>query len=406
MQLQEFFTHYPSRLLRVGLCVLGVFAVIFGVSLHPILDQPNFPYPSRRASQTEELQALSSLLPSDLQLKQLEFDLFSVENLLLLSLCPMKPDGSGVNALAHVKIKGSNLTRLVPLPAKIGLLFNDQGGLVFKEDEESFWMETSLKEDGSLLTSLFVECGEKIQKASFSRQPMEPPLQKAEELPCSEPFRVLSKARWLGVDLVDQLDAGRVEQKMEIGTSRFNVSEDEWIYWDENHWAKAVKHGAGKGKPLAKIHALSSQSLEWDAWSENGEFHVRFPVPLQSSGTPRVKIEEWFSSVRIRSDKQISCILEKQCLILREGDWILKENNRWRVLRKPEERLHLIQGKRSGDLIVLDTIDMKRKSIQGQFIYSNRAQGLPVELTATSCRIDRKAASPQVERTSRMGRLP
>ncbi len=406
MKLQEFFTHYPSRLLSVGVAVLGFFVILVGVSLLPILDQPNFPYPSKRVLGTEVAQPLDSPLSSDLQPHQLEFDISSIENRFLMSLCPLRPDDSNANPIAHIKINGSNHAKQVSLPGKIGLLFNDQGELVFQDDKERFWMEIFLKEDGSLFSSVFVECEGKVQKASFSRQPMEPSLQKAEALPSSEPFRALSGARWLGVDLVDQLDAGRVKQKIEIGESKLDISESEWIYWDGTRWVKAALAVEGNGKALAKIHGVSSQSLECDAWDETGEFHIRFAVPLQGITTPRVKIEEYFSSIRIRSDKQLSCLLEKQCLILREGDWIFKENNRWRVLRKPEEKRSLIQGQRSGDLIVLDSIDVKRKAIQGRFICSNRVQGFPLELAAASSKLERKTALSSPDRSPRTGRTP
>ncbi len=405
MQLQEFFTHYPSRLLRVGVAVLGLFSVLFGASLLPILDQPNFPYPSRRVSEIQDAQPLPSLLSNDLQAHPLEFDISSVENRLILSLCPMRPDEMGAQALALLRIKGSHLTRQLPLPARLGLMFNDQGDLTFKDEDEQFWIEIELKEDGSLLSSIFVECGENVQRTAFSRQPTELPLQNVGELPCSEPFRVLSKIKWMGADLVNQLDGGRVEQKVEIASSKLNATVSEWVFWDGKHWTKAATFEEGRGKPLAKIHAASPQGLEWDAWNESGEFHVRFTTPLQNGGTPPIKIEEWFSSIRIRSDKKISCLLEKQCLVLREGDWILKENNRWRILRKPEERQHLIQGKRAGDLIILNTIDMKHKTIQGQFIFANRVQGCPIELKATSNKLERRASAPHSDRTARMGRL-
>ena len=80
------------------------------------------------------------------------------------------------------------------------------------------------------------------------------------------------------------------------------------------------------------------------------------------------------SSLRIRSEKQVSCVIEKQSFILRLGDWVLKENGHWRILRKAEDKQQLLEGLRSGDLFILEKIDNKQKNIKGKLFFANRTQ--------------------------------
>jgi hypothetical protein len=198
-----------------------------------------------------------------------------------------------------------------------------------------------------------------------------------EELFQEEPFQALSKARWLGTDLVCKAGLGRAVQKMEIGSALFDIAEGDRLYWDGLGWVKAE----GRGAPLMQVRNSAMQSLELDVWDSPGERHMRVAAPLAGLQPARIKVEDWFSSIRIRSEKQISCLLEKQCLILREGDWVLKENGRWRILRKAEDKQQMVEGKRLGDLIVLESIDAKRRLVQGQMILPSRIHGFPFSLT-------------------------
>jgi len=102
-------------------------------------------------------------------------------------------------------------------------------------------------------------------------------------------------------------------------------------------------------------------------------------------------IDNLFSSIRIRSDKQISCTLDKQCLILRTGDWVLKTGNRWKVLRREEEKEAFLSGKIAGELFVLDQISnlQGQKSISGHIYNLPRTQTVSIELPV----VGRKAHS-------------
>lgn len=401
MRIQEYFTHYPLRLLYAGGAILGAFVFLWGTFLMPVLDQPSFPYPSKKLGKIEDLQPLPSLLQHHLKPHAIDFDLSSLEQRLILSLCPKRPDDPSTHPIAHIKIKGSNLSRQILLPGKIGLMFNDRGELRFQEGEDRFWMDVSLNGDGDFMVALSIDAVGEVQTYFFCRDSSQPFVQKLDEMNPEEPYRLLGKARWLGIDLVSQLYTGERIQKIEIDSNTIELSEREKLYWDGSRWAK-VRSNEGKESPLAVIRGVSRQDMEIDAWNETGDLHYRFSVPLQAPPLVRMKVDEWFSSIRIRSDKQISCQLEKQCLILREGDWVLKENGRWRVLRRPDAKEQFVKGSRSGDLIVLDSIDAKRKFVQGRLILANRIQGFPVELTVPS-KPERKMASSH---DARIGRIP
>lgn len=393
-----FFTHYPSRVLQAGGGVLGGFALFAGFFMLPILSQPPLPFP-RGIGKTEETRSLAPLLAQDLQPRSFAFDAAQLEERILLALCPSRPDHAHAGPVAHVKIKGSNQNRQVALPGKAGLYFNERGELCLGEENGRFWLELELQDGGVFSASVFLEYEEEIRSARFRKTAILPLVQKMEELFHEEPFQTLSKARWLGTDLVCKAGLGEAIQKIEIGSSVLDISDGGKIFWDGSRWIKALSSAEGMNNPLVQVRSSTGQALELDVWDGLGDRHMRVSSPITGLPQTRIKAEEWFSSVRIRSDKQISCLLEKQCLVLREGDWILKENGRWRVLRKEEDKQQMIEGKRAGDLLLLELIDAKRRVVQGRLILANRVHGFHFSLTIAA-KSEKKLSAPRARGAS------
>ena len=118
-----------------------------------------------------------------------------------------------------------------------------------------------------------------------------------------------------------------------------------------------------------------------------GEY-IRLSLAIGPSSPFKAKGEELFSSVRIRSEKQISCMLEKQCLILKTGDWVFRGANRWEVLRNQEEKDAYLQGKMIGELFLFDRIDSKagQKFVQGTLFNLGRTEAIALEIAVSSQR--------------------
>ena len=75
-------------------------------------------------------------------------------------------------------------------------------------------------------------------------------------------------------------------------------------------------------------------------------------------------------------------MMEKQCLILRASDWVLKTNGRWKVLRKKEEKEAYLGGKTLGELFLFEKIESKQgqKTVVGYLFNPEKSSMLPIEL--------------------------
>lgn len=303
-----------------------------------------------------------------------------------LSVDPVRPDSHGGVHRFLIRLGQSKQMKRVELPARLDLEFGPSGVLQISEATSAFWLDCRLTSANILEASLFYKTpsGENVQQAQWTPHLQETPFQSADEFPETSPFRELAESRWWGHDLLaEKVQPGASIQRLEIGNPTkadlIDCSLSDWLIFKENKWHKCNSFESAAGLPLAHIKSVSPQALEIEGWNEAS--HVRLKLAHSVLPPLKIKPEELFSQLRVRSEKQVSCMLDKQCLVLRPGDWVLKTGLRWKTLRKKEERESVLQGKLTGDLFILDRIDAKgaAKNIVGDYYAPGRTQSLQIE---------------------------
>jgi hypothetical protein len=387
---RSFFPFRPEEILRRGLVVIGIGAAIAaGFAAFLWREPESLTLLENRAARVTDESPLTFAL--DLRQSPLSVPVPSIGKEMLLSLAPPRPDGSFQRPSLFVRLKGSAQSKRVALPARIDLKY--ENGLMFSEDPSSFWVELHALDDRQIEGNAFVSTSleRRIQADSFIVPAQESPIQMAHEFPEGSPFRTLAEGRWWGHDIFrEKYGGGSLKQRLEVGplsnADLIELEEDEWIAWKEGKWQKISSLSEGKGRPIAKIASRDSRSIVLEGWDM--ENHIRLSLPPAQPLPFKAKGDELFSSVRIRSEKQISCMLEKQCLILKTGDWVFKGENRWRLLRKKEEREAFLNGKLIGELFVFDGIEAKggQKVILGHLFNPGRSQAIPLEIPVNSQR--------------------
>ncbi len=96
---------------------------------------------------------------------------------------------------------------------------------------------------------------------------------------------------------------------------------------------------------------------------QDGYISSRFNIALQNSKAPH-KAEEVITSVRPRSGSEITCQLGKRRVIVKEGDWWVKTDRRWRSLKTAEDLEAFLHHDIQGELFIFEKIEnMKGKTI-------------------------------------------
>ena len=289
-------------------------------------------------------------------------------------------------ASALIRLSQSRQSKRVSLPTRVQLEFNQNGALQFSNHSDKFWLECKYLSNGQIGSALYLNTpdGQTLCKGTWTCELQPTPMMTLEEIPMASPFRSLAESKWWGLDLFAQeFGKGPETQKLEIGSGNstyiLELGQDQWIVFRDNKW-QTVDQIDSK-EPIARITVQNGSVIEMEGW-ENAS-HLRFKISPALSAPLKTKGDELFSQLRIRSEKQVSCVIDKQCLILRVGDWVLKANNRWKILRKQEEREAFLAGNMVGELFVLDRIDSKgaTKSITGQLYSAKRSHAICIEFS-------------------------
>lgn len=409
MATKAFYPFHPERFFYSGIAILGgAFLVLGSVFLAwqmKFEPMPKVPL-SRKVSSNQEAAPLSF----SVGLKKEVFSIPkpSLEREISFSYDPVRPDSSITLPPLSIRCTRSGNSKRVPLPSRVDLKY-DREGLSFSETASLFWAELEPLGDSKIAVRVFLSDpkSNSICEGNFSATTEDPPIRTPNEIPEQSPFRILAEARWWGHDLFQEKYGGRVfSQRLELGSisnpELLEIQGDDWIAWIDGKWQKIFSISGASKLPIARIVSCEGKSLILEGWE--GDTHLRLSYNQAQMLPFKVKAEDLFASLRIRSEKQISCTLEKQCLILKIGDWVLKKENRWKILRKKEDREAFVSGKWIGELFVFEKIEMRggQKFVQGLLFNAGRSQAAPIEMAVTGQRKSREKNPFSSNKSGRM----
>jgi hypothetical protein len=398
---------YPERFFWMGASLLGVSSLLSGgVLIYLGFYPPSAPLIEMHK---EKVKAPLAPLSFELGLKEPRFELVlpNLEAEFSVSMIPPRPDNKAGVCSLNVRLNKVGAVRKVTLPARVGLCYSNEGDLMFASQESLFWLELSISENQRLEAQIHVEGLERPETRNCYLSLKENPLCSSRDLPPFSPFQSLAEGKWWGRDLFCQKvkGGGACNERIEIGNLSsievLSFKKGEWIAYEEGKWKKIAQLEQAKGLSLAHIVSVQEGGVILEGWDEKG--YYRFLVSQMPSSSFKVRPEELFTSVRIRSERQISCMLEKQRMILRVGDWVLKGEGRWTVVRSKEDRQALEEGKLVGEIFVFDRIETKQgqKIVQGHLFNLSRSQEVPVILPVQPSKIGAKSDERKAKGRSR-----
>lgn len=320
-------------------------------------------------------------IPFHLEKKTISFPFPRLEDSFSIS-CERPRPGSGNECNRFVmRLKKTNQTKQLTLPARAYLKVDRD--LQFSNEKSAFWADIQ-KEGNELFVRFMIERNESHEEIGLFRLIAEEATPRSSiEFPENSPIRFLAEGKVLGKDLfMKTYKDGLTLQRIEVCNQVIPLREGDLLVWNEGKWHLNPPFSDGKDLPIAKVAYVDDKNILFDTWGHEG--YSRISVSSLVQIPFKTKADEFLSSVRIRSEKQISCMLDKQCFVLKVGDWVLKEENRWKILRKSDEKEAFLQGKLEGELFVFDRIDLRngQKNVQGNLVNLARSQIVPVQVAA------------------------
>ncbi len=303
-----------------------------------------------------------------------------------------RPDVKEVFSSLCVVLKKTGKTKRVELPCRLYLEYGKT--LQFASELSSFWVDLDWALSGADQIGVHVFLIDPsqvvIEVDFFLISPDEPAIRSPHELKEDSPLRLLAETPLIGPDLWREKYSSEgnfihhCAQRMLRGSLWIALQENTLLCWKEGVWMPIDSIEEANSLPLARVVSVGPKNVLFEGWDL--EEYVRFSVFSSPPAPFKTRSDELLSAVRVRSEKQLSCMLEKQCLILRLGDWVLKEDSRWRVLRKEMEKARYLKGELVGELFVLDRIETAggQKIVQGNLFNLGRSQVVPIEVAVPS----------------------
>lgn len=301
---------------------------------------------------------------------------------------PPRPGGGKTEWEITAQLKESGARRKISLPARLYLTEGKDEKLLFSSEPSLFWIEAvEGKRKRSIETTVWVK--RSLEEAAEQVEVFSSPLERAkwEELAHSLPIQKLRQLHWVGSDRLLRSLAKEAPQERFIDPSLpeggLCLSPRDWLVFNGERWEKKEDLPPGEIAPIAHIEEVR-EVLYFGVWEGENYFQLAFaPLPLPPA---RLQPAELFSNLRIRSDQQVSCMLEKQWLVLRTGDWVCKREGKWKVLRKKEDREALQRGEIQGELFLFEQIETRQgqKVMRGTLFDVSRTHAVHVEISAAS----------------------
>ncbi len=306
-----------------------------------------------------------------------------------------RPDVDPKEAKILFSLKNGKEQLNVPNGRTIYLKESDQGrGLHSSDQATSLWVKPILLENGAIL----IEARRKLvskegvvgeEKGQFVVSQGGAPLRyhSAGHLFA----KALKSARVFSQDLLIQKYGGReyetwrnkaVLEITETAPYACFVSAGDYMLYENGEWTVCPFEELKPDQPIAHVKSISASGVELEIWDETGFCPAQFKMEMEKQGRLQVKPEMMPSSIRLRSNNQVSCAFGKRRVILKQGDWLLKTPAGWRNLRRAEEIEQYLQHRLKGELFIFDAVEKEqgRSVVKGHLFDETRTQIQPLSL--------------------------
>ncbi|NGX34562.1 MAG: hypothetical protein K1060chlam1_00915 [Candidatus Anoxychlamydiales bacterium] len=159
----------------------------------------------------------------------------------------------------------------------------------------------------------------------------------SKEIENRDDFKLLVSSKWFSKDelygFYNKQNRAEASERLEIDGKILHLKLGDILIFKDGIWQKANSYENTQSYIIAKIKSVDSKILEIEAWDEESNKYI-FALPIQQKQGFSIRTDQFVSSVRKRTITHISCQIEKQRVILKEKDILIKKEGRWRLLKK------------------------------------------------------------------------
>jgi len=207
-------------------------------------------------------------------------------------------------------------------------------------------------------------------------------------------LKILSSSKWFSKDELQKFYKTKndieAKERLEIDGKIVHLNHDDVLIFKDGIWQKTKSLENTQNYSIAKIKSVDNKILEIEAWDKNSNKYI-FAVPHVIKQGFSIRADQFVTNVRKRTITHLSCQIEKQRVILKEKDILIKKEGRWRLLKKDIDFDEI----KNEELFYFDKIESKNNKnfFVGYLFNPMRTNYLKIEvpiLSSVSQRVNKK----------------
>ena len=221
-------------------------------------------------------------------------------------------------------------------------------------------------------------------------------------------FQVVKKGQFWGRDLFlqhwggDEYQDLSFKQKVEIGGRIYFITTGDFLFWDGDVWKIGKPPLANF--PLMKVIAAHSQHVQLEVWDGHGFHSSVVQMTLQPVPKSLLKPEEIMTAVRSKAPDEVTCQLGKRRVTVKEGDWWVHHEGRWKILKNSYELEAFLIHEIPGELFIFEKIEngKEKVTLKARSFDRMRTRSEPISLVFN---IDKKMPQNSMKHLARASAL-
>ncbi|MGD0664203.1 MAG: hypothetical protein ABSA17_00545 [Rhabdochlamydiaceae bacterium] len=153
--------------------------------------------------------------------------------------------------------------------------------------------------------------------------------------------------------------------KVSLGADVYFVKTGDFLWWNGRTWTHEFRDHEiqDAAMPIAQVVKTNSHGADIQVWDATGFSSQVIHLGLQTSPKSSVNISELMTAIRPRSATEITCQLGKRRVIVREGDWWIRYNDRWRPVRTAADLEACLYHQIPGELFIFEKVEASKGSV-------------------------------------------
>ncbi len=168
--------------------------------------------------------------------------------------------------------------------------------------------------------------------------------------------------------------------KISVGPDVHFLKPGDCLFWNGTQW---VSEWASQDLgPIAQLMKATLHGADFQVWDPTGFSTETIHLEAQPSLKTSLKVGEIMTAIRPRSPSEITCQLGKRRVIVREGDWWIRTDNRWKPVRTAADLEACLNHQIPGELFIFEKVEASKGKVtlKGQAFDRMRTFSEPVSL--------------------------